>query len=116
MNSKLFDMNTKAFGKHLKLIREKQNISVSDFCAMTGFSKDTIWDLEAGKRPPGLETLVTICNTLNISPEYLLSAEFDPAFGKIGEKSPALMDSLFSLSFSEVTRIKDILQIVVNKK
>lgn len=109
-------MNEKSFGKHLKLIREKRNISVTEFSAMTKLSKDAIWDLEAGKRPPGLETLMTICQTLEISPDYLLSAEFEPAFARIQKKSPALMDSIFSLSFPEVKRIKDALQIVVNKK
>ena len=109
-------MNNKALGKHLKSAREKQNISVKKLAAMTKLTVDTIRALESGKRPPGIETLIVLCNALKVSPDYLLSAEVDKTLVNRQKKSPALFDSVFRLTNSEKMRIEDIARILSKRR
>jgi len=109
-------MNNKAFGKHLRSAREKQNISVRKLASMANLTVDSIRALESGKRTPGIKTLIEICNALKINPDYLLSAEVDKTLTNRQKESPALFDSVFRLTPSEKMRIEDIARILSKKR
>lgn len=106
-------MYTKAFGKHVKLARAKMNLTPADLAKKTNLSINTIWGIESGRRPVSIETLITVCNALEISPDYLLSADLNPNFKDFEDKHPALFSQIFNLTYPEKKRIEDIARILL---
>ncbi len=62
----------KEFGKHLKVIRLKQNLSQVDLAYKGNFDRNYIGMLERGERNPSLKNLQRLAETLEITlPELL---------------------------------------------
>lgn len=59
-------------GKKLKILRTKRNMSQYDLANAAGVSQGLIWQLEANRKNPGLETLLRLAQALSVSPEELL--------------------------------------------
>ena len=109
-------INTKAFGRHLKLIRIKRGITVQQLAAKSGMTQDNIWALESGAHEPSLDTMIKFSNILNISPDYLLSGELSPTLIAAKEAYPKLFNNFFRLSPSELDRVEDIMHILVKNR
>lgn len=109
-------MYTKAFGKHVKLARVKMSLSPADLAKKTNLSINTIWGIESGRRPVSIETLVTLCNALEISPDYLLTADLSPVFKDFEVKHSELFNQIFNLTYPEKKRIEDIVAILHKHK
>lgn len=63
---------SKEFGKHLREIRLKQNLSQVDLAYKGNFDRNYIGMLERGERNPSLKNLKRLADTLEISlPELL---------------------------------------------
>jgi transcriptional regulator with XRE-family HTH domain len=61
------------FGENLARIRWGRRISQQRLAQAAGLSRDTIGKLESGKRLPGLDTVLVICQVLEIDPNELLA-------------------------------------------
>ena len=64
-------MNKKAFGLNLKFIRKSKKL-ISEMCNVNPVY---IRQLESGAKSPSLDMLIKLCNSLEISPDYLLRAD-----------------------------------------
>ena len=65
-------MDYAAMGNHIRTLRRKQKITQEEMASRIGISASFYGHLERGTRIASLDTLVAICNTLDVSPEYLL--------------------------------------------
>ena len=59
-------MNTR-----IKEIREAKGLSQADFAEMLNIKRNSISLIEVGKRNPSDRTIIDICNTFNVSEEWL---------------------------------------------
>lgn len=63
-------MNTR-----IKEVREAKGLSQADFAGMLNLKRNSISLIEVGKRNPSDRTIVDICDTFNISEEWLRTGE-----------------------------------------
>ena len=67
-------MNYKDMGSRIKAIRRQQSLTQEHLAEKVGISASFLGHIERGTRVASLDTLVALCNELNVSPEYLLRA------------------------------------------
>ena len=70
-NSAEIDAQIKFIVERLRQEREKQRISQMDLSFKAGLSQNQVSYIETGKRTPNLQTLLSICQALQISPAVL---------------------------------------------
>ena len=64
----------RSIGGRIKQRRRAAGMTQEQLAEKVGISASFLGHIERGTRVASLETLVAICNTLNVTPEYLLSA------------------------------------------
>lgn len=69
------NINCKEFGKRLKFIRRESKTTSDQLGNACGVNPVFIRQIESGTRLPSIPKLVKICDTLQVSPEYLLGSE-----------------------------------------
>lgn len=62
-------------GDRIRYIRHKQNLTIDKLAELTGLSNGSIRAYEHSDRYPNSDSLVKICNTLKVTPNYLLQDE-----------------------------------------
>ncbi len=65
------------FSQKLKKLRQAMGLTQSEVARRLGISASTIGMYEQGRREPDLETMQKICKLYNITPDYLVNADFD---------------------------------------
>ncbi len=68
-------MNKKAFGLNLKFIRKSKKLTSEQLSEICNVNPVYIRQLESGAKSPSLDMLIKLCNSLEISPDYLLRAD-----------------------------------------
>ncbi|MBQ8537493.1 MAG: helix-turn-helix transcriptional regulator [Clostridia bacterium] len=66
-------MNYESLGERIRRLRHSMNITQDALAERLGISASFLGHLERGSRKASLDTLVALCNYLNVSPEYLLA-------------------------------------------
>ena len=97
-------MDYAAMGNHIRTQRRKQKITQEELASRVGISASFMGHIERGTRIASIETLVAICNTLDVSPEHLLC-------DSLHLSSPAMLSSI---SGQDVTQLRKHLQIVLD--
>jgi len=64
----------KDLGQRIRKARKAVRLTQEQLAAKTGLSASFMGHIERGSRVASLESLINICNTLNISPNQLLAA------------------------------------------
>lgn len=67
-------MDYKDLGSRIRAVRRQQSLTQEQLAEMVGISASFLGHIERGTRVASLETLVALCNVLNVAPEYLLRA------------------------------------------
>ena len=67
-------MNYEDLGRRIRQIRRESNMTQEQLAEKLGISASFMGHIERGTRVPSLETLVMICNELDVTPDFLLSA------------------------------------------
>lgn len=70
-------MDRVKFGRKLFAARKERNLTAERLASRTGISASFIRQIECGKRSPSMEFLITLCNELEVSPDYLLAGNLD---------------------------------------
>ena len=70
----------KIFGKRLRFLRFKRNISQEEFAGKTQLDRTYISGLERGKRNPSFLTLLKLAQTLNVPINQLFKGDEDNDF------------------------------------
>ncbi len=96
-------MDYAAMGNHIRTLRRKQKITQEALAMSVGISASFLGHIERGTRIASIETLVAICNTLDVSPELLLC-------DSLHLSSPAMLSNL---SGQDVAQLRKHLQIAL---
>ena len=67
-------MDYKDLGSRIRAVRRQQSMTQEHLAEKVGISASFLGHIERGTRVASLETLVLLCNVLNVTPEYLLRA------------------------------------------
>lgn len=67
-------MDYQDLGLRVRTLRRKLGMTQEELSEKVGISASFMGHIERGTRAASLETLVALCNTLNVAPEYLLQA------------------------------------------
>jgi len=79
-------VNYKDLGKRVKILRRQLHLTQEQLAEKLGLSASFLGHIERGTRAASLETVVALCNVLDVSPEYLLTASLE-------SKTPRMPDS-----------------------
>ncbi len=63
----------KAFGQHLKNLRQVKGLTTREFADLADVAYSQVWTLESGRGDPSLTTLLALARGLEIDVEELLS-------------------------------------------
>ena len=73
-----------AMGGRIRNARLDAGLSQSELAERCNLSVSFLWHIERGSRKMSLETLVTVCEVLNLSTDYLLQDELPGSDAVIG--------------------------------
>jgi transcriptional regulator with XRE-family HTH domain len=65
-------INYKKMGKRIKSARKKKKFTQERLAEITGLSNNYISNIERGSSIPSIDTLIKICNSLNVTPDFVL--------------------------------------------
>ena len=65
-------MDLSILGNKIKTERKRQKITLEKLSEQIGISRNFLWEIEAGRKAPALNTLYNIAVTLNVSIDYLM--------------------------------------------
>ena len=67
-----------AFGRNVRELRERQNLTQEDLEGLTGLRRSYISDMERGRRNPCLKAIGRIAQALGVPPSELLALPKTP--------------------------------------
>lgn len=65
-------MELVSMGEKIKSARMEKRLTLERFSEMVGISRNFLWEIEAGRKAPAIQTLYNISKELGISADYLL--------------------------------------------
>ena len=92
-------MDYQALGQKVRFVRKQKNMTQEQLAEAVGISASFLGHIERGTRVASLETLVALCKTLNVGPEYLLGHELDGDIPpELREKASLLLECALALA------------------
>lgn len=98
-------------GKRIAQRRKSLKIKQHDLAEKIGISNNYLSSIERGREKPSLEVFVSICNALNVSPDYLLVGTMHSS-----NVPQDIYDELRFCTKDELGLIKHILQFYMAQK
>lgn len=92
--------NMNAMGKRIADRRAKLNIRQNILAERVGISNNHMSNIENGHERPSLEVFISICNTLRVTPDYLLLGSMHA-----GNVPQNIMDNLRMCSEEDIEAI-----------
>ncbi len=71
-------LNRELFGQRVKLLRLQKGMSQVSLAQILGVTPTQVSDMEKGKTSTSLDRLVILCQTLDVSADYLLGLRDTP--------------------------------------
>ena len=68
----------KDLGKRVRELRRQASLTQEELAEQVGISTSFMGHVERGSRVASLETLVALCNVLQVTPQYLLTSSLSP--------------------------------------
>ena len=64
-------MNLSVMGERIKKARVDKRYTLEKLSEEIGISRNFLWEIEAGRKAPAIQTLYNISKTLNLSVDYI---------------------------------------------
>ena len=68
-------MDCRSFGKKVRSFSKARRLTQEALAEMADISASFLGHIERGTRAASIDTLISLCNALNVSPQILLSAD-----------------------------------------
>ena len=68
----VMEIDYKKIGSRIKAARESKKLTQEELAELTGLTNNYISNIERTRSKPSIETLVKICNALEVTPDYIL--------------------------------------------
>lgn len=92
-------MDYQALGQKVRFLRKQKKMTQEQLAEAVGLSASFLGHIERGTRVASLETLVSLCKTLGVGPEYLLGHELDSDIPpELQEKASLLLQYALALA------------------
>lgn len=111
-------MENRVFGQKINEIRKSKRITSERLAEMCDVNAGHIRQIEAGIRLPSLKLFICICNSLKVSPEYLLSQDlneyekfdsgYEKIFLKLNKFSPQQLEMLDCLLDAYIVKMESV--------
>ena len=72
-------MDKKELGRRVNIARKDRGLTSEKLSELCHINATYLRQIEAGKKSPSLEVLLTLCREMGVSPNYLLASELMPA-------------------------------------
>jgi len=66
------DIDYRKIGIRIKAARESKKLKQEGLAEITGLANNYISNIECARSKPSIETLIKICNALELTPDYIL--------------------------------------------
>lgn len=66
-------MDQRSIGRRIRIARRDRGLTGEQFAELCGINPTYLRQLEGGSKTPSLPLFVSLCNTLKVSPNYLLA-------------------------------------------
>ena len=66
------DIDYKKIGIRIKVARESKKLTQEGLAELIGLTNNYISNIERARSKPSIETLIKICNALEVTPDYIL--------------------------------------------
>ena len=83
-------MDYQDLGRRIRDCRKSKKMTQEQLAEMTGISASFLGHIERGSRVASIDTLVALCNALNVRADYLLAGSLNTFDGAM---SPGLSDA-----------------------
>jgi len=70
-------MDLISMGERIKTIRTEKKLTLEKLSEKIGISRNFLWEIEAGRKSPAIQTLYNISKELNVSIDYLFGLSYD---------------------------------------
>lgn len=71
-------MDKKGLGRRVNIARKDRGLTSERLSELCHINATYLRQIEAGKKSPSLEVLLTLCREMRVSPNYLLADELTP--------------------------------------
>ena len=105
-------MNIDSIGKYIREYRQKKNMSQETLAELIDVSVPYISMLENSQKYPALDTLISLANALDISPNHLLCETMNNEYEM---KRSVMLDEISELSEREQERIFTVVRAMIEE-
>ncbi len=84
-------------GEKIKTARMNKKLTLEKLSEKIGISRNFLWEIEAGRKAPAIQTLYKIGESLNVSIDYLFGFNEQPVLNK---KNTNKYDNIYELILS----------------
>ena len=105
-------MNIDSIGKYIREYRKKKNMSQETLAELIDVSVPYISMLENSQKYPALETLISLANALDISPNHLLCETMNNEYEM---KRSVMLDEISELPEREQERIFTVVRAMIEE-
>ena len=77
-NSEVMNLNLSEMGDKIKAARTEKKLTLEVLSERLGISRNFLWETEAGRKAPAIQTLYNIGKESNISIDYLFGLSEKP--------------------------------------
>ncbi len=102
-------MDLARMGERIKTARTNNKLTLEKFSEKVGISRNFLWEIEAGRKAPAVNTLYNIGKELDISIDYLFG--LTPKRGDEPEKTQDISRMVESLEFEEIKILYELLKV-----
>ena len=104
-------MDTKNIGKNLRELRKSARLTQNQLAEKSNLSANYIAHIEGGRNPLSIESLLNLCNALNVTPNAILLGEY-----KAKGAADSLLRKTDKFTDSEFALVEDIIDAVSKTK
>ena len=103
-------MDMSAMGEKIKAARMAKKYTLEKLSEKIGISRNFLWEIEAGRKAPAIQTLYNISKELNLSIDYMFGlSESKKLLSTTNEKAD-ITQLLYDLSDKEKTLFLELLK------
>ncbi|MDO7788159.1 helix-turn-helix domain-containing protein [Desulforamulus aquiferis] len=106
------NIDYKKLGYRLKIAREKKKLTQEQLAEKIGVSNNYISNIERSHSIPSLETIVKICNVLDITPDYLV---LDSLYTSTGYLNDEISEMLQHCSPKTIRLISKVIKAIIEE-
>ena len=112
-------MDLALIGCRIKNARTKQRLTLEKLSEMVGISRNFLWEIEAGRKAPAMQTFYNICKEINVSADYLFG--FSSSYALSGKEEneeiiSRIYDMIDSFDTKEIMMLYELLKTYSNYK